>query len=291
MAPFTWDTPAWAAWAAWPACSAGSLGSSCSFGTPFTPCAPLTLTLSAILLLPNALCYFLIITQVTCKWKVKGLPRRRRGRPHPVSGSGCGQDTNSQDDGRRTRVEDDEVEDEAGLARLKPPIFIFLLQTFYFFSSCNDAGKFAGNNFNCVNCAVSCPVLFARSTSLSVYLSLSISFACWLLQSLAFSGIPDQLYQQRPSCGKIKLLIRSVGQGYIYICVYIVYIAVSLPLASRLDCDGFIVNWKWGMPRLFDANGTRFPLLSRGETRNRGDSPAQQRRKNTEKTLTNSTRN
>lgn len=178
-----------------------------------------------------------------------------------------------------------------GTAEASHFLFSSFRLSIFFFASCNDAGKFAGNNFNCVNCAVSCPVLFARSTSLSVYLSLSISFACWLLQSLAFSGIPDQLYQQRPSCGKIKLLIRSVGQGYIYICVYIVYIAVSLPLASRLDCDGFIVNWKWGMPRLFDANGTRFPLLSRGETRNRGDSPAQQRRKNTEKTLTNSTRN
>jgi len=43
---------------------------------PWSPCDPLaplkktpqpTPPMSAILLLPNALCYFLIITQVTCK--------------------------------------------------------------------------------------------------------------------------------------------------------------------------------------------------------------------------------
>lgn len=145
----------------------------CHFGS-FT-LYPLTyslspLALSAILLLPNALCYFLIITQVTCKWKVKGLPRRRRGRPHPVSGSGCGQDTNYRRiEGAPAKEEEEAETEEVEVGKRHPwSLFFYFSAMAFIFCSCNDAGKFAGNNFNCVNCAVSCAFSFPLSSLFSL---------------------------------------------------------------------------------------------------------------------------
>lgn len=135
---------------------------------PLLLAAPLWLVLPAHPLLPNALCYFLIITQVTCKWKVKGLPRRRRrGRPHPVSGSGCGQDTN------RRRTQDEGWSTRSWRRHEFPPFYFSATASIFFVAVCNDAGKFAGNNFNCVNCAVFLPRLL-RTVSLSLSLYLSI---------------------------------------------------------------------------------------------------------------------
>jgi len=146
------------------------------------------------------------------------------------------------------------------------PLFIFQLEPFLSFSffvfcaSCNDAGKFAGNNFNCVNCAVSCAISLAHSLSLSpsIYHYPSLSPAGWLLQSLAFSGIPGQSEQQRPSCGKIKLLIRSVGQGSILYLPLVLTFSLAVSTATDLLLIG-----NEACPDCLMRTGTRFPPLSR----------------------------
>lgn len=137
------------------------------------------------LLLPNALCYFLIITKVTCEWKVKGLPRQQQQRSERTS--------------RAAGVVDKAASASAwaGLGWLAKDMNDAVTDTLKcLLAAATNGKKIAGNNFNCVKCALSFVLSFAipLSPSLPLYLSLSLSLSNTLSIALPpFLSLPHSV--------------------------------------------------------------------------------------------------
>lgn len=86
-------------------------------------------------------------------------------------------------------------------------------------AAATNSKKIAGNNFNCVKCALSFVLSFAIPLSLYIYLSLSNTLCLSLPPFLSLFSVllvslsALCLRHQRPSCSKIKFLIRPVGSA------------------------------------------------------------------------------